>query len=324
MAAIRTLKLRELIEAAEPRLARAVLEVVSRIKDEHTLAQIASLVETGKTAELLAVVESHAGLLADEIVSTYVGSARNTAKIIDAATPSRVSMRFDQANPWAVARIQRRSLKTIVEFTNEQRKATSLAISDGVRRGLHPHAMARQIKGSIGLTQTQQSHVLSYRATLERGSKTALNRVLRDGRYDRAVEAAFNEGRILPQATIDKMVERYEQRYVAHRAKTIARTEALPAVHEGKDDMFRQAIESGAVKGEQLVEEWVTGGANVRDSHAEMDGQIRPFGEPFVSGDGNLLRYPGDPSAPPEDTINCKCAVVTRILREGETAEDYL
>lgn len=45
----------------------------------------------------------------------------------------------------------------------------------------------------------------------------------------------------------------------------------------------------------------------VRDSHDETEGQVRPFGEPFETGDGNLLMFPGDPDGPPEDTENCRC-----------------
>jgi hypothetical protein len=51
---------------------------------------------------------------------------------------------------------------------------------------------------------------------------------------------------------------------------------------------------------------WQTrGDEQVRESHAAMDGQCVSIDEPFISGDGNELQYPGDPSAPPSDTYNC-------------------
>jgi uncharacterized protein with gpF-like domain len=62
------------------------------------------------------------------------------------------------------------------------------------------------------------------------------------------------------------------------------------------------------------VQTWNTAGdERVRESHADMEGQQVPLGQPFVSGLGNDLMYPGDPSAPAEDVINCRC-VVTREL----------
>jgi hypothetical protein len=48
----------------------------------------------------------------------------------------------------------------------------------------------------------------------------------------------------------------------------------------------------------------------VRDSHAAMDGQTVNAGESFISGLGNQLAYPGDPSGPPEDVANCRCVIV--------------
>jgi hypothetical protein len=38
-----------------------------------------------------------------------------------------------------------------------------------------------------------------------------------------------------------------------------------------------------------------------------MEGQTVKYGEKFVSGLGNELAYPGDPDAPAEDRINCRC-----------------
>ena len=50
-----------------------------------------------------------------------------------------------------------------------------------------------------------------------------------------------------------------------------------------------------------------------RDSHGFMDGQLRPLGEAFMSGNGIALRYPGDSSAPAREVASCRC-VVSRTL----------
>jgi hypothetical protein len=50
-----------------------------------------------------------------------------------------------------------------------------------------------------------------------------------------------------------------------------------------------------------------------------MNGQLRAFGEPFLSGNGFELAYPGDANAPGSETINCRC-VVTTTLRENGNA----
>jgi uncharacterized protein with gpF-like domain len=110
------------------------------------------------------------------------------------------------------------------------------------------------------------------------------------------------------------MVKRYAERMVKYRAEVIARTEALRSVHQGTEEMYRQAIANGDLTAEALSREWNTAkDERVRESHAPMNGQVQPFGQPFISGAGNSLNYPGDPEAPAEEVIQCRCVVGTRI-----------
>jgi len=87
------------------------------------------------------------------------------------------------------------------------------------------------------------------------------------------------------------------------RARTIARTEVIGASNKASYE---------AMSGEKAEKKWVTGGANVRDSHqmAEAEGWI-PMEQEFMSV--NML-HPGDPNGAPEDVINCKCTLIYRIV----------
>lgn len=63
-----------------------------------------------------------------------------------------------------------------------------------------------------------------------------------------------------------------------------------------------------AITGEEWGKGWDTQQDNrVRESHEPMNGQVRRWDEPFITGDGNYLMYPGDTSAPIKEWINCRC-----------------
>jgi len=93
------------------------------------------------------------------------------------------------------------------------------------------------------------------------------------------------------------------------RARTIARTEIQSIVQLGSLD--------GGREGGANHKQWVWSGVE-REIHAEINGQIRPIDEPFTSGSGNHLQYPGDPSAPAIDRINCYCDMVFLTLTDEE------
>lgn len=58
-----------------------------------------------------------------------------------------------------------------------------------------------------------------------------------------------------------------------------------------------------------LVKQWRTrGDSRVRHAHDEADGQLRLLDDTFTVA-GVPMRYPGDPSAPADLTINCRCHI---------------
>lgn len=87
------------------------------------------------------------------------------------------------------------------------------------------------------------------------------------------------------------------------RALVIARTETHAAAAFASD----AAAES---TGLELEREWIAADdARTRETHAAADGQRRGMREAFDVGGASLMR-PGDPDAPPEETINCRCQLL--------------
>lgn len=99
-------------------------------------------------------------------------------------------------------------------------------------------------------------------------------------------------------------------RGTAPRADMIARTEVISVSNAGTKEAYRQ---SGIVR----QKEWLSSkDARVRDTHQFLDGQIRALEKMFLSSSGAQLDYPGDPNAPPEERINCRCTLLPVIRRD--------
>lgn len=95
------------------------------------------------------------------------------------------------------------------------------------------------------------------------------------------------------------------------RAQRIASTEATRAWNAGT----LAAAEALTGPDRPLVKQWITRrDTKVRPAHAAADGQLRLLGEPFNIG-GHEMQYPGDPSAPANQTIECRCVLRTAAAR---------
>lgn len=309
-----------LLARMAPRIQVAFIQAIIIAQRENTLAELAALALDGRLAEIIeSVATAGAESLADVINTVIVESGQTVSAAMASGFSTIVS--FDQVNQRAVNIMQDNRLRLIAEFLQEQRIATRQALIDGIRRGLNPIAQARNFRSSIGLTSRQQTAVENFRRLLSTGSSEALQRQLRDRRFDPTVRRAISGDLVLTDAQVNKMVGRYRDRFIKFRSEVIARTEALRAVHEGVEQSFSQAIANNVVDAETLQRTWHTArDARVRDSHSTMNGQQRPFGEAFLSGSGNSLRFPGDINAPASDTIQCRCAVSTRVQRLARAA----
>lgn len=100
------------------------------------------------------------------------------------------------------------------------------------------------------------------------------------------------------------------------RALMIARTETVSAYNFAAMDAYEQ---SGVVDGM----EWLSArDVSVRPTHAEADGQTASLGVPFTVG-GYAMDFPGDPGAPPEETINCRCTVLPVVNERARARRQF-
>jgi|SRR5215813_9063932 len=319
-------RLDNLMETWDPALRRAFMESVYNMRDAAQLDLIIRFLEQADIESALRAVNLDPVLWLPwdkGIRATFEAAGEATAAVvpvIDLAGGFRTEFIFNVRNPAAETWLSTRSSMEIVEILADQRTMIREYLTTGMAAGNNPRTVAldlvgrisadtgRREGGVIGLTQSQMQWVVNYEEELRSDNPlAALSRALRDRRFDSVVRRAAAEDTAIPEAQINAMVRTYTNRAMRYRAETIARTEALTSLHEGQRQALQQAMAAGINPG-SVRYIWRTAGDNrVRDSHAEMEGEVRPEGEPFISGDGNYLEYPGDPKAPPEETINCRC-----------------
>ena len=90
-----------------------------------------------------------------------------------------------------------------------------------------------------------------------------------------------------------------------------ARTLVTGAENAGRNDSYNRLEKEGIV----MKKVWLaTGDERTRTWHLDMDGQEKDPSDLFIDGNGNKLKYPGDPSAAAETVYNCRCSMKTKII----------
>lgn len=323
-------RIAELIDQFEPRLRDAFLSAIGDLRSSADLGAITAALERGDVAGAIAAMHLDPAAFAalDEalIEAFRTGGAETIGGLptIRTTTGQRLVIRFDARNPRAEEWLRLHSAALITAIIEDQREAIQKALEDGMQRGINPRTVALDIVGRydakeksrtggiIGLTAAQERFAANALAELLSGDpeklRAYLARARRDKRFDPLVLAAIRDGKPVSKSDADRMVQRYRDRLLKLRGDTIARTEALAALHQSQFEALEQVAESGAVKRDQVKRIWRSASdRRVRDTHNAMDGQAVALDAPFVSPSGARLKFPGDPAAPAGETINCRC-----------------
>lgn len=135
-----------------------------------------------------------------------------------------------------------------------------------------------------------------------------------------AVDEGISEGDSIPELSerIDQQLLRADAERWKNRATVVARTETMAAYNWGTLDAYDVIAE---VTDEKLEKVWLaTMDHRTRDTHFIADGQRVPLGSPFIVG-GFPGMVPGDPSLPPQESIQCRCTFL--VVDPGETLGYY-
>jgi F like protein len=100
------------------------------------------------------------------------------------------------------------------------------------------------------------------------------------------------------------------------RARTIARTEVNGAMNAVVDQTNHRVDAMFPEVDDGIMKEWsATEDLRTRPSHVAADGQVVRLDDSFTVG-GASLQFPGDPSGPPGEIINCRCTTLTVLSDE--------
>ena len=116
---------------------------------------------------------------------------------------------------------------------------------------------------------------------------------------------------IRSKKSVDDLIERIRKvtgmSYA--QAQRVAQTERTRVQNEARLEAIKE-LNRGLVGKRRYRKEWIARNDDrTRDTHAEISGSIVRANEYFRTSSGAKLMFPGDPRAPAEEIINCRCYI---------------
>jgi len=155
----------------EPELAKAILDAFVKQQGKADVDAIITALEAGDVGKVLELLDLPASIAAFEGVTSSLHTGANAAGAMAAAQVALqvkgVSFAFNSLNPRLITWLQTYSLRLIRQISDGTREGIRQYLTQGMKDGKNPKAVARQIKGIIGLTDKQAQAVYNYRKELE-------------------------------------------------------------------------------------------------------------------------------------------------------------
>lgn len=341
-----------LADRLEINLARRFLEGVQNVKNSLPLKEIARLIQDGQYSAVLQIVNNELidqGFtgFSQAVIDSYVKSGNLSAKMgveysaaasaLRLGNASRIGQAgagvpslnafFNVTNPETARVLNNYRMSLIQQVTVQVQNTVREELTESILDGVNPLDSARNIRDSIGLTSRQRKAVSNFRKALNRlnsGDSNALNEILsrklRDKRFDATLKGLLKNNKNLSKEQIEKMVSRYTEKYIKYRSEVIARTESIRTLNIANKQHWQSLVDEGRIPENRLERLWInTKDSHTRDAHVYLGNKYGEPGEgvglnePFIHPELGSLMYPGDPNGIPENTIQCRCTVFTRI-----------
>ncbi|GAA2112489.1 hypothetical protein GCM10009759_55250 [Kitasatospora saccharophila] len=173
------------------------------------------------------------------------------------------------------------------------RKRTAEALTPFIRRAAKRGGQG--VQDGFDVDQPDVAQALADRVDELAGQIT--------GTTQRALEAQLLQHGVEQGESVAKLRARLQKVFTDlsdYRAEMIARTETVGAYNAAA---LSAALDSGAVRKKWLA----TNDARTRQSHRLANGDVVPLNKRFTASQS---RWPGDPAAPANQSINCRCTLL--------------
>jgi len=288
----------------QPDVQLAVLKAFRIIRESLSETQLARIISTGNLDALLdaalrqAVMDTAFQPVRDQIRRSVGQSVTYYAKqIAIPATLPGVTIAFDVLSPHVIDGIRSLETKVVGDLEKDARETVRAFVENGLRDGVGPRTIARDLRTVVGLGPSQLEQVQNFRDALTgQNGRSITDYTLRDKRFDRTIA----KGELTPEQ-VDKMVEAYTRKRVAQNAETVARTATLDAQKLGQKLAMDDAVKKGVYDADRLMKRWVgVMDSRERPEHVAMEGEVVPYDQAYSTGE----------IVPGSSTYNCRCQSV--------------
>jgi hypothetical protein len=278
----------------EADIRRLYFRFLAEFEDSPEFEEVENLLLRGQTEQAIALIEEHMDAAFEDFEEQVQQAAKSESRALGLLLGAALffSITSDDLRNLIVS--SRANL--LQRIKSGQRRAIDLSLIEAYTSG---RRLAPAVRDAIGLSAPLVNALDNYRSILRRQNQQDAE----EGRRGRMTEAQ-----------ITRMVEAYRKNLQKIRARQISRDTATRVVAESQDLALRQAVSQGALEESKVIRVWNRiPDDRVRDAHDVMQGQRAGLNETFTDGSGNELRFPGDPRAPGETTINCRCTLRMEI-----------
>jgi hypothetical protein len=238
------------------------------------------------------------------VVALETALERNLARTIVAIGRNAMSRYVAGGDPAAVDAVDMSTIGRVLapSLRNTARVFGRALVSKSTDIGIETKAFEDL---DAGVEEFLRAHTADRVVQISDALKRIITNIIRDGlEANRGVEEV---AQAIVEATSGTMA--------MARARRIARTETHMAANAGQ-------LAAARASPLQWRKEWLaTEDQRTREDHAEANGQTVDLDEPFIVG-GEEMMMPGDPNAPPEQTINCRCAVLYSPIAAVQRPDD--